>query len=821
MGCTHSKVDDLPAVALCRERCNFLQEAIRQRHALAQAHSAYLHSLNRIGNSLHNFIQLDHASSAAAPFSPQLNLPPQRKGDPVALSDVGTSSPKKPPHHRHSNSGSHLHFHSDEDDESEDDDDISHLHHSDHSSPLHYPDGVVGGAGVSADYMGYTNPDHQYGFTSGGFLHMNYMKKQAIPPSVVFQQMQTPETVYFGESSSSSSYYYQPSNQYPMGNSSSYPNYGYPNYGGGGGAMTGYSGSSSPQRSVDASSKPPPPPPSPPKASTWDFLNPFESFDKYYPTYTPSRDSKELREEEGIPDLEDEDYKHEVVKEVDGTNRNYSKSVMIDEEGHKGGGGGGEAEASLYQTRPSVSVENEGPEYEVHFVEKKVVDSERSEERGGGGGFSGGGSLDITQVALEIKVQFERASEAGNEIAKMLEARKLHQERKHASKMPQGVTTLPVVSSEASTSKNAEALSTNDQAGTAYLDIDEDLKIRSKNLSAILQKLYLWEKKLYNDVKAEEKMRVHHERKLQKLKRLDERGAVGEKVDATRTIIRNLSTKIRVAIQVVDKISVTINKVRDEELWPQLNELIKGLTRMWISMLECHQYQCQVIKAARSLTLIGSGKKYSDDRLHATLQLEHELLHWTSNFTSWMGAQKGYVRALNNWLVKCLLYEPEVTPDGIVPFSPGRLGAPPVFVICNQWAQALERISEKEVLDAMRVFASSVFQLWEQDKVEIKQRMMVNKDLERKVKNLDREDQKIQKEIQALDKKIVLVVGDGNNLSLSGSVVYQSDTSNSGLKSSLRRIFEALDRFTADSVKAYEELMQRSEEERLAQERER
>ena len=71
-------------------------------------------------------------------------------------------------------------------------------------------------------------------------------------------------------------------------------------------------------------------------------------------------------------------------------------------------------------------------------------------------------------------------------------------------------------------------------------------------------------------------MRVVHDRKCRKLKRLDEKGAEAQKVDATRTLIRSLSTKIKIAIQVVDKISVTINKIRDEELWPQLNELIHG-----------------------------------------------------------------------------------------------------------------------------------------------------------------------------------------------------------------------------------------------------
>ena len=75
---------------------------------------------------------------------------------------------------------------------------------------------------------------------------------------------------------------------------------------------------------------------------------------------------------------------------------------------------------------------------------------------------------------------------------------------------------------------------------------------------------------------AEEKLRLLHVRKLRKLKRMDERGTDAPKVDSTRRFVRSLSTKIRIAIQVVDKISVTINKIRDEELWLQLNQLIQG-----------------------------------------------------------------------------------------------------------------------------------------------------------------------------------------------------------------------------------------------------
>jgi hypothetical protein len=138
------------------------------------------------------------------------------------------------------------------------------------------------------------------------------------------------------------------------------------------------------------------------------------------------------------------------------------------------------------------------------------------------------------------------------------------------------------------------------------------------------------------------------------------------------------------------------------------------------------------------------------------------------------------------------------------------------------WSQALERISEKQVVDSMRSFTKSVCQILEQNKLEMHQKMMANKDLEGKVKEMDREDQKLQKQARALDKKLGLVSGDGESLTV-GQIVYQSDTRNRSLQSGLQHIFEAMEKFTADSMKAYEELLERNEEEkkRVLQERER
>ncbi|XP_030523049.1 nitrate regulatory gene2 protein-like [Rhodamnia argentea] len=805
MGCASSKLDDLPAVALCRERCSSLDQAIRHRYDLAQAHVTYMASLRDVGQSLREFL----SHGVAASGGPVLNLPAQRKGDHAAAVAFANSPSKG------SNSGSHLHFPSGSDDGSLSDE----LHHSGHSSPLH---------GYDGHHIEYMNSDQEppgmgmgMGMSSysGGFSYMNYMKSKATPSVVYEQKPVTSETVYMGESSSSNYFSYSNNNlaPYPYGNSN--PGYG-SSVGGYYGSQINYGSLSPPRRHVEE--KPPPPPPSPPQSFPWDFLNPFGDSEGFYSANRLSRDLKELREEEGIPDLEDE---HEVVKEVHGKPKfvdvgNHLKSVMVDEdEGEEEDGKvDSGASTSMYQARPRVSIDkaNDGAaEYEVHVVEKNVVDGEgRSDEGGNASRFKGIRS--VSELVREIEAEFKRAAESGHEIAKMLEAGKVPYRRKShvSSKKAHGNTpSWSVVSAQHPSSKGAEPSASAENAGPASLGVNEEMGMRSGNLSSTLHKLYLWEKKLYNEVKAEEKMRVIHDRKVQRLKHLDDRRADASKVEQTRNMIRSLSTKIRIAIQVVDKISVTINKIRDEELWPQINELIQGLMRMWKCLLECHRNQCQAMKEAQSFGPIGSARKLGDASPDAILPFQRELVNWANRFTSWVTVQKEYVRALNNWLLKCLLYEPEVTPDGVVPFSPGRIGAPPIFVICHQWSQAMDRISEKEVVIAMFGFTSSVFQLRERDKQEMHPGMTATKDL-------DREDQKIQKEIQALKKKMIQVSGNGDIPTVTGQLVYQSDVSSNNFQANLQRVFEAMERYTADSMRAYEELMQRSEEEiKIARER--
>lgn len=261
--------------------------------------------------------------------------------------------------------------------------------------------------------------------------YMNYARSGGPAASVAYEQRpRSPETVQFGESS------YSPYSALPNPNPSTSYSYQYPYLGFGG--INGFFGSPPPYSQPPPPSAaraetsheqkaPSPPPPPPPKESAWDFLNPFHSAAvDYYPAYTPSRDSKELREEEGIPDLEDED--HEVVKEVYGEEKKF---VAV----YGGGGGylkvagdeasrgiGGEVE---YGIRSNAIGESSGVEYEV--VDKNVIANEtpRVESQVNVAHSKPRGPLAVSEAVSGIKGEFDRASDSGGEVSKILEVGKL------------------------------------------------------------------------------------------------------------------------------------------------------------------------------------------------------------------------------------------------------------------------------------------------------------------------------------------------------------------------------------------------------------
>ncbi|KAI9201566.1 hypothetical protein LWI28_025388 [Acer negundo] len=675
MGCSTSKLDSLPAVALCRDRCGFVEDALHHSYAFADAHVAYSRSLKTLGSTLHQFFD-------------DRNVP-----DPPSSAAKPANSPPPPPLDRSPSimtSDSHIQFDSDSEDEED----------------------------SNTDSESFIKNRHDY------FDQQNLVS--------------SPELF------NSRSYRY---NSYSTYNSQ----FGVGDW---------------PQ------SKSPPPPPPPPSNSAWDFLNFFEPLEKCEPLYSPVRNTKQIKESEKKKKEKPED-------------------VSITDKDSK-------AEAGPTPTPSREKRDDDVAKKKTAVVaEKEQRGSTEPESKGGQSG-----QRCVSEVIRQVQAEFERASESGLEVSKMFDAGRFRYLHKHS--VSQGCQVSSKMLYHAVSPTSSKTVPYTKLGRHQGLDDDVAVVIDSRNLTATLKKLCMWEKKLYGEVKAEEKLRILYARKCRQIRSLGAKGGESLKVDSIRTMIRTLSTQIKIAIQVIDKMSISINKLRDEELWLQINELVHRLLEMWKDMLECHRCQSQTITEAKNFdAIIASDAKLDNTHLEVAIQLKFELQNWTLNFSNWIESQKSYIRALNAWLQRCLPSEPEETPDGVAPFSPSIAGAPPVFVIVYQWSQAMDRLSEKEVTEAIHGFFTSINQLLEQHNVELQQMVTNNKDLDRKVKILEKEEQKMQKVFHIHDKKMTLPTREGSGI---GS-----------LHSGLKQIFIAIERYATNFKQVYDELHIRIEEGKFSQ----
>lgn len=415
MGCSASKVDDHPLVVLCRERRDLIRSAADLRFALSSSHASYFHALDSTSSALHRFLQEEFtalstpSSSSVAPSSPVLTIPssegkPQKsKSASAAISsgtvgEGGTSSSPSSLTHSFSLEDSNLHIASDSDTEE------------------------IPGEGFGKEPSLQSSPVNRGPYYS--------MWQSSTIPTRVYEApyadygYSTDYGMQEGNTGDPSSYYFQ-ENRMPT---------------------------APPPRA--------PPTPPPPEPSPWDFLNPFEFSEQLYSSRRygsapSSPNSSDVREREGIPDLEEEtesESMRELTREKRMRAKNSRKKVPgpdgsksvrmreknvagLEEKGSMSSSDGsfvrsfigsgsfrGSVDGSASKSSERVSrtiTEEDERKKEVSFGLKTSVPTEKS-----GPNLETGLSAQdtgVTEVAKEIKEQFRLATISGDEVSDMLE----------------------------------------------------------------------------------------------------------------------------------------------------------------------------------------------------------------------------------------------------------------------------------------------------------------------------------------------------------------------------------------------------------------
>ncbi|KAG0463321.1 hypothetical protein HPP92_019390 [Vanilla planifolia] len=676
MGCGASRQDETALVGLCRQRIVLIRQASEYRYALAAAHAAYFNAIAAVSDALLRFARVGHVMAP-----PVVRLPSSGKGRDAEGSGASSATPLS---HSLSEQGSHLHLSSD----TEVDEEAGEVNPEDPSpsSSSQQPKPRLSSAGPS--------PNYYHMKSSSGIPTMMYWNSYGFSgdPNYYFNQSASP-----------------------------------------------------PKPATTASPSPRTPPPPPPQGSAWGFLDPFSSYEQFLPGYSPalygvasfasSPSSSEIRAREGIPDLEDESKPDpmprmrvkkekmvvQAVEEKDygvGNCKNTQKKeaeVMEDKEKEINFNDKASKVSSIERGRkgsPAKSILGVRGGQGLRSTMKGVISEEGSSlvsERSGSTDRSllpREGARDVVEVLEEIKEEFQSAIICSEEISKLLEVGKMPYRSRNKI--------LRVISSRISgiigfhlspqylLRRRRHLTAAMIKGRSVHMEFEKLVSMKSSNLSSTLEKLFVWEKKLYRQVKDEEKLRAMYEKKCRRLESLDEKGAEQHKINSTRVSARAIRTKMSIALTSVDVISRKMHVIRDEELQPQLVELIQGLMKLWKFLLSCHQKQLRAIVASGNYNL--TEKTTAQDSLtKATMDLELKLLHWYACFHEWMKLQNSFVIALNGWLMKWL------------PQDQGRngVGAPPIFALSNHWHQALNQCSEAEVEKAIQTFAANMHEVWE------------------------------------------------------------------------------------------------------------
>ncbi|XP_076894948.1 protein ALTERED PHOSPHATE STARVATION RESPONSE 1-like [Bidens hawaiensis] len=352
---------------------------------------------------------------------------------------------------------------------------------------------------------------------------------------------------------------------------------------------------------------------------------------------------------------------------------------------------------------------------------------------------------ELLETLKAIEDYFLRVYDSGKGVSKMLGSNRiqlqsgLEEIKENSTKLIQAITSLST-SYRSSTCKSLVA--SNSKTASMWTEFDNDLfddggGMNSGSHSLTLGRLYAWEKKLYEEVKAGDNTRKLYERKCSQLRNQDVKGDEGGTIDKTRAAVKDLYSRILVAIRSAESNSERIEKLRDEELQPQIIELLHGMMNMWKVMLESHEIQNKIMSEVKLFTYPTYGKFSNNTHRLATLQLEVEFQNWRACFRDYLTAQKQYVGALYSWLSKFIVPEVEFYSKSRNTSQPFQtVNGPPLLMICQDWFNFMDKLPDKSVYVAMRSFSKDLHSLWIQQGKEQDQKRKVDslsKELDRKI----------------------------------------------------------------------------------------
>ncbi|KAL6839097.1 hypothetical protein ACP4OV_031151 [Aristida adscensionis] len=320
---------------------------------------------------------------------------------------------------------------------------------------------------------------------------------------------------------------------------------------------------------------------------------------------------------------------------------------------------------------------------------------------------------------------FLKASESAHEVSKMLEAARMHYHSNFAERrgfVDHSARVMQVIT----WNRSFKGIP---QPENAKNELDDD---EWETHATILDKLLAWEKKLCHEVKEFEVIKVTYQRKLAVLNKKKQRGVSSSSIEKTKSVVSHLHTKYIVDLQTMESTVAEINRLRDQQLYPKLLELVKGMGKMWDTMYVHHKAQLKIISELKALDISIAVRETSEQHHDRTVQLWNIVQEWHSQFAKFMTYHKEYVGNLYNWIkLNVIPIDTNLKPNSSQPHE----ATPPIKRLLHAWHDILGKLPDEATKKAINTFAEVINTILVHQEEELKLRIKIEetrRDLERK-----------------------------------------------------------------------------------------
>uniref|UniRef100_A0A0C9S9R6 TSA: Wollemia nobilis Ref_Wollemi_Transcript_6853_1155 transcribed RNA sequence n=1 Tax=Wollemia nobilis TaxID=56998 RepID=A0A0C9S9R6_9CONI len=177
-----------------------------------------------------------------------------------------------------------------------------------------------------------------------------------------------------------------------------------------------------------------------------------------------------------------------------------------------------------------------------------------------------------------------------------------------------------------------------------------------------------------------------------------------------------------VDFQAMDSTSSEIRRLRDEELYPKLVDLVSGMAHMWRKMYDNHCKQQEIVDDLRGLEVSNAPEETTKQHHDRTLQLYSVVNDWSQQSSKLLQYQKDYINHLNNWLRLNLVPIESNLKERLS--SPPQTANPPIHGLLQVWHNQLDKVPEQGVVQGLKSFAAIIQRIAETQEEEMKQKLI-------------------------------------------------------------------------------------------------